>query len=436
VKSGFKLVEIKYHLLFLVVTVIFATVARISLLVISPLLVLLLVIGLKLSFRLSLFVLLGFLLFCYLLSFFNGFYINYNLLSFYFVLPFLVLAFTRPQFGYTGLNLLRLFFSYLSFFAVINNFVGLIQYVKFPNDDSFSGIYGHFTVTQNGLMIINSILFFYYIRLFQVEKAKKYLLFSFFFLLALILGFYGGGLIVLFLSFLLFMVRFSFVKVIKTFLTASLIFGLLYFFTGLISPSTLQYNKNIINRFIGGKDQLMPRKLISYSNYFNGYTADLKDFLLGSGPGTFNSRSAFVIGSPEYFTSMSAFKSDKKPYYFENYAYSLWNAGNTGKYQDGFMNQPFSSMLAFLGEFGLLFSLLFVYYYYRQYKTVMSYPCYDKDDDLARGVYKFVSIYLSLLLIIDNYIDYPEISILLLLILKLSEKELIKSSGLKNNIDA
>jgi hypothetical protein len=176
--------------------------------------------------------------------------------------------------------------------------------------------------------------------------------------------------------------------------------------------------------------------LVSFYNYATAYPKDIKDLLCGSGPGTFNSRSAFMVGSPSFFTSGAIIKSGKKPYYFENYAYTLWNDTNTSQrlYQDGFRNQPFSSLLAFLGEYGLIFTLCFAFYYYRYYKTnVKAFPADAPPLYHAyRRTAKFLYILLPLLLIIDNFYEYPEIMLLIIVAMKMLQIEMNKLLSIDN----
>lgn len=87
------------------------------------------------------------------------------------------------------------------------------------------------------------------------------------------------------------------------------------------------------------------------------------------------------------------------------------------------MNQPFSSLLAFLGEYGLLFTVCFFYLYYRRYKRAGAFQVTTIEQRIAKDLHKFISIFLVFLLIIDNYVEYPEITIFLLMIMKLSEIE-------------
>jgi hypothetical protein len=130
-----------------------------------------------------------------------------------------------------------------------------------------------------------------------------------------------------------------------------------------------------------------------------------------------------MVGSPSYFQLFPIIKDEQQPYYFKNYAYTLWNAGNTQKelYLDGFRNQPFSSILAFLGEYGLIFTLVFFYLYYRYYRRVANlYRSQERSADLLVyfRFFKFLIILLPLLLLIDNYYEYPEIMLLVIVGIK------------------
>lgn len=417
----------KYDLLFFFLAMLLCTIARASLLVIAPLVVLYLIHQLRLSIRTSAISLFLVLFFSYAISLFNGFYLSYNFLSFYYILPFILFAFAKPKREIVNTDLMSSFFRMLTFWAIINNILGILQYINFPNDDSFKGVYGSFTVTQNGLSILNFCLFYYYLKKYQLSSKRIDLAACAFFIVCALMGFYGAGTIAFLVTIALCIFRLNLKLILRNLIILAFILGAVYYITGIISPNTLQYNKNIINTFLGKNNARVPRKIISYKNYWQGYTSDFTDFVFGSGPGTFNSRSAFTIGSPSYFMAVGFLKSSDRPYYFEKYAYTLWNASNTVQYQEGFMNQPFSSLLAFLGEYGLLFSLLFLYYFMKQYRAVRRYDYFEDRDIIARDLYKFVAIFLALLLVIDNYAEYPEITILMITIMKVAEHTLMQA---------
>ncbi|MBO9573267.1 MAG: hypothetical protein J7497_13830, partial [Chitinophagaceae bacterium] len=64
------------------------------------------------------------------------------------------------------------------------------------SDDSFIGIYSEFSISINGLMLLNAILFFYYFLSFQQNKNVKKLIISIYFMACSVLGYYGAGLII------------------------------------------------------------------------------------------------------------------------------------------------------------------------------------------------------------------------------------------------
>ncbi len=413
-----------YKLVIVGLLVLLTTFLRVSLLVLSPLIVFFLIYDLKFNIRTSLINLLFVIAISYIISLFNGGYFKYNLLSFFYVIPFLFLLFTKPQKKDLFPNLFDFFILVLTFITFISNIIGFIQYINFPNDDSFAGLYGRFTVTQNGLSIINALLFYYYLKKYFISNNLFHFVLSFIFGLSFIMGFYGGGVMAVIATFFIQSLEMKPSRILQTVILSLLVILVVGSSIYLVRPQTLRYNLNIINRFSGKTNEPAPRKLLSYRNYYIAYKENTRDLLFGSGPGTFNSRSAFVIGSPDYFKPAASLKSSVQPYYFKNFAYTLWNANNTGKWKDGFMNQPFSSLLAFLGEYGLIFTSLFFIYYIRQHRTVMKYAIYDEEKKLIKDTYNFISILLIFLLIIDNYAEYPEISILMILLMKLAEREL------------
>jgi hypothetical protein len=194
----------------------------------------------------------------------------------------------------------------------------------------------------------------------------------------------------------------------------------------LISPDTLEYNINIIKKFVySGRGIDVPRKLTIFKNYAASYPSNPIDFIFGSGPGTFNSRSAFMVGSPTYF-NINAIKSDVQPEYFGRYAYTLWNDAINTRF-DGFMSQPFSSLLAFLGEYGLLFTAALFYVWlsgFKKYIVLGNLYARERNVRTEFRMYKFVTFFTILLICIDNFVEYPEIIALLLIIEKLCRQQL------------
>jgi hypothetical protein len=320
----------------------------------------------------------------------------------------------------------KIFFYSLTFFVILNDIFGIMQYFTNPDDDSFRGIYGKFTVTQNGLALLNSVLFFFYLQRFLIDKRKLNLFFAFFFIFCTVLGFYGAGMVVLLVSVAFYYIRFKVKSLIRIlFISIFLGVGVVMLMIS-ISPKTFEYNVNIFKRFLSPSGPSAPRKLKIGYDYLGHYSSDPVSLAFGSGPGTFNSRSAFMVGSPSYFPNYPV-KSEVQPYYFKNFAYELWNPSNITRY-DGFVSQPFSSLLAFFGEYGLIFSLLLLYGIYTMYQRVRK--LYSKAERAAgkesiyARMYRFLLVFMFFLIAIDNYIEYPEVVGLLLIMIKLSEVQI------------
>jgi hypothetical protein len=413
------------------------TFMRISLLVLYPVVVVFLFVFFRLRFSVPIFILLGIVAVGFALSFFNGLYLKYKFLSLYFMVPFILLLFSRQPADYRKVRFdyMKIFIRCLVFIAIVNDIVGICQFTHarvthaFNPDDSFTGIYSKFSISLYGLVIINALLFFHYFSHYLNDKKSGNLRTALFFLFCCILGFYGAGLAAIIVAIVSVFFKFrlkAFLKIISIGLAT---FAAVYFFMKYANPDALRYNIESIQKLTSFNIENGPRKLIAHYNYIKSYPNDPKDFLFGSGPGTFNSRSAFMSGSPSYFSGVPIVKSSWQPYYFRNYIYPLWNDTNTSQllFQDGFRNQPFSSVLAFLGEYGLLFTLLFGIFYYRYYRKVIKRAkIIGKATHPYARLFTFLAVLLPMLFLIDNFYESPEMMLLIILSLKLIEIELSK----------
>ena len=124
----------------------------------------------------------------------------------------------------------------------------------------------------------------------------------------MVLGFYGGGLVVCAAAFIAGFLRPKFRAILQTVAIALVSLAVVYYLIFLIKPNVIEYNVANIKKLTTFDLNRSPRKIISFYNYFTSYPRDAKDFLFGSGPGTFNSRSAFMVGSPSYFDKVGFFK--------------------------------------------------------------------------------------------------------------------------------
>lgn len=418
-------------LLFLIIALLTGSFLRMSLLVIYPVITILILIHFKLKLTQHAIVLLLLALASTLLALFNGFFWQYYLLSLYHMIPFLLLLFAVPsEKTMQEKDLLEKFINILAAVAFINNIVGFVQFIKTPSDDSFIGLFSHYGISLYALVLLNTVLFSYYFSSYFGTKKRSDIFKSLFFLLSAVMGFYGSGLMVFLAAFIISFLTFRFTALIRIVFISIISLVAAYYLVSFLRPEALYYYEVSIKRLLQYDKSESPRKIIVHHNYIHAYSGNAKDFLLGSGPGTFNSRSAFMAGSPHQFNALPFLKTDKQPYYFKNYVYPLWNHTNTSAilYQDGFRNQPFSSLLAFLGEYGLLFSLLFFWSVIEYYKRVRE-VSKNAGQKNVKWLFKFILLMLLFLLCIDNYYEYPEIMLLLLFILKLTHIKIAQNTS-------
>lgn len=383
------------------------------------------------------------------------FNLSNNILSFYFIFPILLIFFSRIKIEDKAYcTYFEFFIDLLTIILIINNCLGFIQFILAPeSDDSFIGFYGMHGLGLHTLSLINFMLGAYYFFLFQEYKTKKNIGLFVFFLLSAVFCFYGLGLAVFILS--VFVYRFSVKTFLKSILLFVLVISVLGTFLYLFRYKTFQYNYENIKKaelFFDNKNdpQLefqIPRKLILHKNYIQVYSKDIGLFLLGSGPGTFNSRTSFLLNG-DY--SRSGFFEKvfgiHNPAYAVRYVYPLWNSKIVSfkLFTDGTRNEPFSSIVSMLAEYGFLISILIFILVFHKYKVLIrkiNYADTSKHIRPKSYIYsnyiKFISIFIFLNLFSDNFFEYPEIMLLYVIIFKLVDMAVTKSinDNLKNNIE-
>jgi hypothetical protein len=159
-------------------------------------------------------------------------------------------------------------------------------------------------------------------------------------------------------------------------------------------------------------------------------------FLTGSGPGTFNSRASFLLNG-DYAKSkfLENILGVHTPKYAVIGVYPLWNTelAQASTFMHGTRNQPFSSIIALLAEYGFVFVFLLALFVFKKQtrlvRNITSFLNHETDDlQGARlltmlKLLKFSSLFLAILLFTDNYFEYPEIIFLFVMIYKLIELE-------------
>ncbi|HEY4799396.1 MAG TPA: hypothetical protein VII99_10010, partial [Bacteroidia bacterium] len=363
--------------------------------------------------------------------FYTGeFNLSNNLLSLFFLLPPILIFFSRPQIHDTSLRSYFDSFIYgITALLIANNCIGFVQHFLHPeSDDSFIGFYGTHGLGLHTLSMVNFLIGMYHFFNYQQTKNKKHLLIFLFFVLSAIFCFYGLGLIVFFLSIIVY--NLSLRNFIKTILIGFLSFCLLatslYFFrhqTFVYNYENIQKAQSFFQEDLPPKyASNVPRKLILYRNYVRGFGKDAMLFLFGSGPGTFNSRSYFLLNG-DYSKSkfIETLLGKHEPKYAAQYVHVLWNSEDTSqqKYTDGTRNEPFSSFIALLAEYGVVIFFFLLILTLKRYKYITQSLIQLSAADTKAITYgkfvKFSTIYIGISLLADNYLEYPEIMLIYVL---------------------
>lgn len=417
---------------------------RPMLFVLFPIIVLLFIYLFRLRFSYNLAVLLGLIILTTIASsiYVKEFNLSNYILSYYFIIPILFLYFSSAKLRDYQFNYFEYFIKIVTLILLVNNTIGFIQYFTKPSDDAFMGFYGKSGLGVHTLSLVNLIIGVYYGFKFQNNKSKINLALFLFFLSSSFFCFYGLGLVIFILSVFLYNLTFkNLIKQVIVIVTVTFLLGVfLYFFrreTLLYNYHNLKKIELIFKNNISKDSELdIPRKLILHKNFINIYTNDFGLLFLGSGPGTFNSRTSFLLNGDystnKYLTNIFGISN---PSYAAEYVYPLWNSKITslslyklGIYNDGTRNQPFSSIVSLLSEYGLFIFVVLFILILNKYKlliikinTAQSVFKQEFQIIIYKKYIKFVSIFTILNLFTDNFLEYPEIMILYLIIFKLIE---------------
>jgi hypothetical protein len=363
---------------------------------------------------------------------------NY-VLSFYFFIPIILLFLTRPYIEDD--NYLQFFFKTITVILIANNLLAFVQLIKADfNDDAFIGFYGTHGLGVHTLCLVNFIVSAYYYFNFQNSKKWSKLFLSGFFLISALMSFFGLGLLVFLATIVLF--RFSIRNLIKSVLVSVTVICITGFLLYFLKPATFNYNYENVRRaslffkpyLTEQEERLIPRKFLLYRNYVKVVADNPAILIVGTGPGTFNSRTSFLLNGDYsevgFFTSILGVH---KPYYANEQVYILWNSDlvRFGMFNDGTRNEPFSAVIALLAEYGLLVFFLFFSMCYLKYKAILKHIKRDsplKGIRIESNLLRFISIFIFLNLFTDNYLEYPEIIILFAIIIKLIEIATVKKN--------
>jgi hypothetical protein len=303
-------------------------------------------------------------------------------------------------------------------------------------DDSFSGLYGRSGLSMHTLSLVNFIYCIYY---FEKKAYKNFLIF----VLSGFMCFYGLGLLLFIISFGLVLLRSIKVEYIKYVISAPILIFLVIVFTNSINPHLFSYmNKNIdraLSSFVNDlpyenemtdvrnlETVKTPRKILSFKGAIKRIQ-EPRIFFIGTGPGTYNSRTSFLLNG-EYTRNPLFKKISNRPEYAEKDIYPLWNNDIIFQFNDGTRNQPFSSVMALFIEYGFLIFIMLFLLMYNLFKRTLS---NNKDKKLF---VRFIFIFGFLNILFENYLEYPEFMILIIIIIKSLESNITDHSNSKSTL--
>ncbi|MDN5201636.1 hypothetical protein QQ008_09695 [Fulvivirgaceae bacterium BMA10] len=379
-----------------------------------------------------------------------------HLTSLYLILPLILLMFSRVKTNDTFHNnsYFEFFIGTLTVIFIFNNVYGIIQFIQIGNDDSFIGFYGRHGLNIHTLSLANYLLCSFYFFRYKQQKNSVDLYLCVFFMISAIMGFFGLGLIVF--LFAVFLYNISWKRLFQTIFIFAFVLSILASLLYLIKEETFNYNRSNLEAFYEAftdKENFeydqekyhpvnlqTPRKLILHYNYAKVYLNDIVLFIFGSGPGTFNSRTSFLLNGD--YSDISFIKNTFKHTNVSiarEHVFPLWNSRILSRpYMDGTRNEPFSAIVAILSEYGFFVFLIVVLLFRSRLKRI--FKSFDnllnERNDLNyyyfyKRYLKFVIIFMTLNLFCDNYLEYPEFILLIVLVIKLIE---MKVNSLKQQI--
>lgn len=425
--------EVLTKYIFVVVSILCLTFLRPLLILIYPFLFLVFIILFRCKFTVNVLVFLTISVFVGLISMLveGNFFVNY-LLSFYLIFsPLILLNLKSKELIFTiSQGLFEMFFKIFSSVLTVVNVSAMIYAVvvistsDYP-DDVFTGLYGTSGFGSHTLSIINLIVSVYYFYL------KKYKGFVFFFVCG-ILGFYGLGLMLFLLTIAVINIPYI-IKKIKLIFIGSLVSVVLVSVIYTLNPGNFDYIilniKDSTRVFTSYKYNEEMEKVQNYERTFvpryftfidganSLFFSNLKVFLIGTSPGTFNSRTAFYLNGDFVRSAFIKEHFSENTTYHEAYVKPLlnWKLLTSQRWNDGTRNQPFSSIVSILLEYGAFIGGLILFIFFKRIKSIRKHTTSIQKSNYI----KFLVVYLFFLMLLQNYMEYPEIIVYFILVFKL-----------------
>lgn len=379
--------------------------------------------------------------------FIEGVYFTHLLFSLYLVLSPLFLitlkpTTSKPFFPHGNFNqFFKVFSKVLTIVNVSAIFYALYVFsgAEYP-DDVFTGLYGKSGFGSHSLSIMNMAVAVYY---FQTKRIR---LFVFYFICG-ILGFFGLGLIIFILTVLILSLPYLF-KNIKIIIYGILISVLFVWVLSLVNPKNIDYIllnlKDTSKVFTSYTYEAEMEKSKNYKRTFTPryftfidgaqqlFFSDLKVFVLGTSPGTFNSRTAFYLNGDFIQNKIVKDYFSKTTVYHDEYVLPLLNRKliSTIPWNDGTRNQPFSTIVSVFLEYGFFVGASYFIIFFGKIRKIKKETLFPE----KKNYIKFLTIFMFLLFCVQNYLEYPEIILYFIIALKLLDIDNTNEYHFKENI--
>lgn len=282
-------------------------------------------------------------------------------------LPMLVFQFADPKIYRTQIesNFQWISKFYLLVLMSINIIGGWVWLSR--SGDTWGTAYGMHYEFVHGLSMVNIMTTLYLaVKFFSKERDLKTTLLLAFFTISIFGCQYGLGYICLFTAALLF---FLIMKQIKMFLGAGIIIGIAFW---ALSLDTFQYERSNILRAESNDGDA--RKVEMAYDFIHLLKNDNYFFLIGTGPGGYNSRTTLTL-SDGRSNLIKSFLGEVMPPYYTKYIHPLWNDSfvSMERYTDGTRNKPYSSFVSIWAEHGIFFFLIFCGMVFKNFQVLYHY---------------------------------------------------------------
>ncbi|WP_157449750.1 hypothetical protein [Croceitalea dokdonensis] len=178
------------------------------------------------------------------------------------------------------------------------------------------------------------------------------------------------------------------------------------------------------------KTTRVPRKITFYKGVLLRIKETPSILVLGTSPGTYNSRAAFLLNGDLSRTKILKDNVKKRPPYHQTDVFPLFNTITTRvPWMGGTRNQPFSSVIAIFMEYGFILGILTMYILYRASMNIID--KHKNSDDYYP--LQFILIYTFLLSFFVYYFELVEYALPIVLLLKMYQISNIDSTNIVPN---